>query len=245
MKRCPTCNRTYTDPNLSFCVEDGTPLTTEEPADESTVVTPYRPPSAPSAPSAYRPPGSLHDKRRRAWPWVLGLFSAFGIGAILLLVVAFVLVPRFAKSVERTPPATANTNETTTNTTENADTPAPTNEADVLAQLTNIEHEWTTANLAGDKQKLAVILADDYVGPSAAGGLMGKTEYLNTIERDTSIEKYEFRDLKLQLAGNRATLTGGITYVIQEQNVSYNFTDRFVWRNGRWQATGSEIQRKE
>ena len=240
MKRCPTCNRTYTDPNLSFCVEDGTPLSTEEPADESTVVTPYRPPSA------YVRPGSLPDKRRKAWPWVLGLFSAFGLGAILLLLVAFVLVPRFAKSVERTPTTTANnTNtETNANVTENVNTPAPTDEADVLAQLTELEHEWTTANLNADKQKLEVILADDYVG-SSPEGLLGKTEYLNTIQRDTGIEKYEFRDLKVVLAGTRATLTGGITYVGQEQTVSYNFIDRFVWRNGRWQATGSEIQRKE
>ena len=240
MKRCPTCNRTYTDPNLSFCVEDGTPLSTEEPDDDSTVVTPYRPPSASV------PPGSLHDKRRRAWPWVLGLFSAFGIGAILLLLVAFVLVPRFAKPVERKPTTTANNRDTETNanTTENVNTPAPTDEVNVLAELTNLEHEWTTANLNADKGKLAVILADDYVGSSADGGLLGKTEYLNTIVRDTSIEKYEFRDLKLQLAGTRATLTGGITYVGQGQSVSYNFIDRFVWRNGRWQATGSEIRKE-
>ena len=26
MKRCPTCNRTYTDASLNFCLEDGTPL---------------------------------------------------------------------------------------------------------------------------------------------------------------------------------------------------------------------------
>lgn len=26
MKRCPTCNRTYTDMSLNFCLEDGTPL---------------------------------------------------------------------------------------------------------------------------------------------------------------------------------------------------------------------------
>ncbi len=28
MKSCPTCNRTYTDASLNFCLEDGTPLTT-------------------------------------------------------------------------------------------------------------------------------------------------------------------------------------------------------------------------
>src|ERR671923_6125 len=26
MKRCPTCNRTYSDLSLNFCLEDGTPL---------------------------------------------------------------------------------------------------------------------------------------------------------------------------------------------------------------------------
>lgn len=28
MKSCPSCNRTYTDASLNFCLEDGTPLTT-------------------------------------------------------------------------------------------------------------------------------------------------------------------------------------------------------------------------
>ena len=31
MKRCPTCNRTYTDLSLNFCLEDGTPLTGDAP----------------------------------------------------------------------------------------------------------------------------------------------------------------------------------------------------------------------
>lgn len=31
MKSCPTCNRTYTDASLNFCLEDGTPLTISTP----------------------------------------------------------------------------------------------------------------------------------------------------------------------------------------------------------------------
>jgi hypothetical protein len=31
MKSCPTCNRTYTDASLNFCLEDGTPLTVSAP----------------------------------------------------------------------------------------------------------------------------------------------------------------------------------------------------------------------
>jgi hypothetical protein len=176
------------------------------------------------------------------WPWVLGLVGAFGIGAVVLLLVAVLLVPRFSKSVER---KATDHNTATTDTAENVDTPPPTDRLEVLAQLTQIENEWTRANIDADKNKLALILADDYVGPGPNGGLMGKVEYLNTIQRDAGIETWEFHDLNLQLAGSRATLKGGIRYVIEGQNVAYNFTDRFVWRNGRWQATGSEIDRKE
>ena len=32
MKSCPTCNRTYTDASLNFCLEDGTPLVSSPPA---------------------------------------------------------------------------------------------------------------------------------------------------------------------------------------------------------------------
>ena len=56
MKRCSTCNRTYTDPNLSFCIDDGTPLTTVDAADAATVVTPRGNENDWNA-VAYQPPG--------------------------------------------------------------------------------------------------------------------------------------------------------------------------------------------
>ena len=42
MKRCPSCNRTYTDRSLNFCLEDGTPLVNDAP-----------PPSDPNATLRY------------------------------------------------------------------------------------------------------------------------------------------------------------------------------------------------
>lgn len=159
------------------------------------------------------------------------------------MIAAAIFVPRMARE---SPVVTAdNTNET--EPTENVKTPPPTDQEQVLAQLTEIENEWTVANLNADKKKLARILADDYVGPAGPGqGLQGKKEYIDTIERDTRIDKWEFNDLKVQLSGDRATLTGRIKYVVRGQNVEFDFVDRFVWRNGRWQATGSEVkERKE
>ena len=98
-------------------------------------------------------------------------------------------------------------------------TAAPTDEDQVLAQLRDIEHEWTTANLNADKQKLDRILADDYVGPSAEEGrLQGKKEYINTIQRDTDVDRWEFDDLKVHLSGDRATLTGSITYIARSKS---------------------------
>lgn len=253
MKRCPTCNRTYTDPNLSYCVDDGTPLTTKVVEDESTVVSPsaternddwnaaaYRVP-------AYVPPGKAPEKRRKVWPWVVGLVSAFLLGVVGLMIAAAIFVPRYVRSRQADQPVvvTTDTNTNETTETETPNTPPPTDETQVLAQLTDVENEWTVANLNADKQKLDRILADDYVGPSAAGDLQGKQEYIDTIERDTTVEKWQFDDLKVLLSGDRATLTGKITYVTQGQEAVFDFTDKFVWRDGRWQATGSEVKRRE
>lgn len=232
MRRCQTCSRTYTDPNLSYCIDDGTPLTTEFDGEDA----PYRPPSS------YVPPNATpSNKQRRVWPWVVGLISAFVLGAVALSIAAAVLVPRMLRSRQSDPPPVAVRPEQP-DRPESPDAPPPTNEQEVLAQLTDIENDWTVANINADKQKLDRILAEDYVGQGPEGGLQGKREYLETIRRDTVTEKWEFKDLKVDLSGDRATLTGKITFYIRDgQQPSYNFTDRFVWRNGRWQATGSEM----
>ena len=99
MKRCPTCGKTFTDPNLSFCIDDGTPLLrVEEPlgssSNEETIVSPsagshVSDPSRPSEP-AYQPPGGYVPRgtppgqpgKRKTWPWVIAIV------AIVLLIFA-------------------------------------------------------------------------------------------------------------------------------------------------------------
>lgn len=276
MKRCSTCNRTYTDPNLSFCIDDGTPLTTINSEDETTVVSSrtteedwntkaYQPPRS------YVPPGTDPARpRRRAWPWIVGILGAFVLGIVAIAIAAAILAPRLMRSareqqqreaaqkqqreapnvnvntapenanVSEPPPANANAN-----TNESVELPPPADRERVLAQLTDLENDWTAANLNADKQALERILADDYVGPSSEGGLQGKAEYIRTIERDTEVDKWEFGDLKVTLAGDRATLSGKITYQVQDRELVFDFKDKFVWRDGRWQATGSEVTRRE
>ena len=264
MNRCSTCNRTYTDPNLRFCIDDGTPLTPVATDDDTTVVRPhdtadnewnavaYRPPSA------YVPPGAQPKPGRRLWPWVVGIAGAFILGILAISIAAMILVPRQRvrlnerdyRTVNR--PANSNTAANTNTTPENSnansnsnvDAPPPTDRDKVLAHLNDLENAWMVANVNADKKALDRILADDYVGQAGPdGGLETKAQYLSRIERDTQIEKWDMSDQKVTLTGDRATLTGTVTFFFHDGRAgSADFIDKFVWRDGRWQATGSELK---
>ena len=254
MKRCPTCNRTFTDRNLTFCVDDGTPLITVDVPDEETVVSPHASARAqsPASPPVYQPPGSYapgsaSGQKRKVWPWIVGLLAIFLLLVGGLVLAAVILIPRM---VQRSGVANTNRNANVySNENSNRNTPAresvessaPTDEAAVLSALTELEHEWTVANINADKSKLNRILADDYVGTTLDGTTQGKADYLRTIERDTLTKNWEFDDLEVDLLGDRATLTGVVRFEIPDGEREFRFVDKFVWRDSRWQATSSVV----
>jgi len=87
----------------------------------------------------------------------------------------------------------------------------------------------------------ALIRRIGQAGPD--GGLETKAQYLRRIERDTQIEKWDMTNQKVTLTGDRATLTGTVTFFFHDGRAgSADFIDKFVWRDGRWQATGSELK---
>jgi hypothetical protein len=276
MKSCRTCNKTFTDPNLSFCIDDGTPLV----SIAETVVSPSSSEGAspPSSTEAYKPrdwqapdyqpPGfqtsTTAPPRKKTWPWVVGVMAVLGIGVIGIGVAGAILIPNMMRKaslkdssnpvVERRDDSNSNLNSNAPNSNSNNQnsvtplaeddaTPAPTDKDEVLAVLRSLEQEWTVANINADKQKLGRILADDYAGKSIEGKVQGKAEYLRTITRNTAIQKWEFEELKVTLMGDRATLEGVIRLQLTDQEAAYRFTDKFVWRDGRWQAVGSEVSR--
>ena len=60
MKRCPTCNRTYTDDRMTHCGHDGAPL----------MSTAYSPPGSPPAqqiPQGYPPPPGYAPQQGAPW----------------------------------------------------------------------------------------------------------------------------------------------------------------------------------
>jgi hypothetical protein len=226
---------------------------------------PYQPPGS------YVPPGNNGQQgKRKVWPWALGCGALFLIVVVGLVIGGKLLVPVLQKqsanannnnynaNVNRRDDANANlngnansnlnsnSNSTNSNANEDVTTPPPTDQTEVLATLTDLEHEWTVANINADKKKLNRILADDYVGTLPNGKSQGKAEYLKTATRDTSIQKWNFEGLQLSLLGDRATLNGVLRVDAKDDQgqtgqFAFKFTDKFIWRDGRWQATGSEV----
>jgi hypothetical protein len=120
MKRCPTCNRTYTDLSLNFCLEDGTPLSTDapggpdpnatlrypsprdtaepppteiyRPAPSTATPRPAPPPPPPPPQQQWSPaPTQAPRKKSNAVWWILGGFAALLVIGVGLVVMLIAL----------------------------------------------------------------------------------------------------------------------------------------------------------
>ncbi len=116
---------------------------------------------------------------------------------------------------------------------------APTDEAEVLASLIQLETKRTEAEKKADKETLRDILHDEFVDEVGKD----KDQHLNDLTRVIKDCK-PLTDLNLTLSGQRATLTG--TAVCQRVGVEgkefeFRFRHRFIWHNKGWQATRSEF----
>lgn len=86
MKRCPTCNRTYTDESLLFCADDGTQLVTEAaPAEPFNAPPASLPTIAASAPYTPPPPASSYQPTPKKKKWLALIALAFGLFAVPFL----------------------------------------------------------------------------------------------------------------------------------------------------------------
>ena len=269
MKRCPTCNRSFDDDTLSFCLDDGTPLVRDSASradSQETLVSPS--PSAPPRESSALPLTQSYDqlggkatisasqfqapgpqayvpaaKQRRKWPWVVGILAIvfMVIGGIVIAAVIIPPMLRSAGNVNKPQPTPTSSDWTTTPTpgaspSEQADD-VPDDEDEVLSQLTKLEEDWTRANAKGDKEALEKILAEEYVGGATTHT---KREYIDSLTPDPSIKSWELKDLTVEQDEDRATVKGTLTEETTKGTEISEFTDKFVWRDHRWQAVASK-----
>src|SRR6185295_2169221 len=165
MKRCPTCDRTYTDSSLNFCLEDGTPLTADAPpVDPNATIrypaardtsepppteiyrpqppvvsprptTPPPPPPPPAPQWSPTPAAAPPRKKSNAVWWILGALAAFIVISGGLLVMVLVLASLNSNS--NTNNLNANTRNENRNSNVNANTNVSNTNANANATIPN------------------------------------------------------------------------------------------------------------
>jgi ketosteroid isomerase-like protein len=76
------------------------------------------------------------------------------------------------------------------------------------AQIVALEREWQKAALSDDAATMDRLLSDDYLGITASGVVLTKTQQLDRMrERKFAITKLETSELKIKLIGNIAIVT--------------------------------------
>src|SRR6185295_16095877 len=104
--------------------------------------------------------GATTDKRQ-VWPWIIaGLAILFLVGIVIAAVIAIPKIVNRPKPAVATESPSSVPDSPTPSAPSSAPT-APTDEKVVLSQLTELEKQWTVANLKADQDALAQILADD------------------------------------------------------------------------------------
>ena len=116
--------------------------------------------------------------------------------------------------------------------------------------LITVEQQWSQAVIDRDAAALNRFYADDYIFTNEDGVASNKTKEIANITTGVfRLNAYKFSDLKVQVYGNVAVVTGQNTITGTWEDINkditgpYRFTDVFVNRGGRWQAVASQSSR--
>jgi ketosteroid isomerase-like protein len=130
-----------------------------------------------------------------------------------------------------------------------ADTQAPTSAASkgpsVSQTLMQIENDWADALKAGDADKAAQFVADDWTGISFDGSKSTKQSFLAEVKSGKDkAESVEFGPMDVKVLGNVAVVQGSDTEksVTKGKDTSgkWVWMDVFVKRDGKWVAVRSQ-----
>lgn len=114
--------------------------------------------------------------------------------------------------------------------------------------LFQIEDDWARAVQQGDVEALRRIIADDYIGTTAAGGVQDKQSYLaDFVSGDRNTSLLTTVDLEIRVYGTTAVLTHGGRAEGELRGTGtqgeFRWTHVFLERDGQWQAVANHVTR--
>ena len=109
------------------------------------------------------------------------------------------------------------------------------NDGKVIAELIDLDKQWTAAEQRGDKETAGRFVADDYLETLQGGRFQNKTQYLAAIKAATN--KVSEDEYVVRVFGKMAIMTHRVT-VTGDRNFQYRSTHIWMERDGRWQLIG-------
>jgi ketosteroid isomerase-like protein len=117
-------------------------------------------------------------------------------------------------------------------------------------QVSDLEHQWEQAMLTCDTAAMDRLLADDYLGVTAGGDLVTKSQQLDRMRnKQVSLKKLDTTETKTKLIGGRIAVVTSLSRIegtIDSKTISDTFrTTRIYERqsNGAWKITNFEATR--
>lgn len=113
-------------------------------------------------------------------------------------------------------------------------------------ELKQAERDWIAGEKAGDADKIAQLLTDDWSGLGPDGMKVNKQQYLADFKSGANkIESAEMGPMDVRVFGSIGVVQGSDTekssYKGKDTSGKYVWMDVFQKKNGKWQAVRSEV----
>jgi ketosteroid isomerase-like protein len=117
-------------------------------------------------------------------------------------------------------------------------------------QVTDLERQWEQAMLASDAAAMDRLLADDYLGVTAGGDLVTKSQQLDRMrDKQVNIGKLVTKETKIKLVGGRIAIVTALSHlegVIDGKPMNADFRNTRIYQrlsSGAWKITNFEATR--
>jgi len=122
---------------------------------------------------------------------------------------------------------------------------APAKSPSAADSVKQMEKDWLAAEKAGDADKLAKLLADDWVGLGPDGKTVDKKEYIESWKSGKNkMTSNEIGPITVKVMGNVAVTQGSdtekSTYEGKDTSGKYVWMDVFEKSGGKWQVVRSQ-----
>lgn len=255
MKTCSACGRIYTNDELVFCTEDGTPLSapatqqdtqpinnsTQEPTvrfsshnNQTTLVMPEIPTDTPDTDNT----NTNTNITTNPLPWWLfggSVFVIIGLVAVLVLVVVFIFLPK------PTPEENKNQTQQRQNSNTSNQNKAEETEDNIVTTLQRLNDEVGAAYKRSDVEVLSRLLADDYEYRDYKGFVWTKAQVISMLKSGAlSYEYMASSNVSVRVGADkqRANVTGQGAIRGQLNGNSFidawSFNAAYEKREGKW-----------